>query len=89
MKPFTYHAPTTLEGAIALIEKQGNAARPLAGGTDLLVQMRHGLLAPDVVVDLKRIPELAELSFDPDTGLSVGAAVSCARLCEHPAVQKH
>jgi xanthine dehydrogenase iron-sulfur cluster and FAD-binding subunit A len=67
MKPFTYRAPTTLEGAIALIETQGDNARPLAGGTDLLVRMRYGLLAPEVVVDLKRIPELKELTFDPNT----------------------
>jgi carbon-monoxide dehydrogenase medium subunit len=51
--------------------------------------MRHGLRAPEVVVDLKRIPELAKLSFDPDTGLTIGAAVSCALLCEFPAVQEH
>ena len=89
MKPFTYQAPTSLERAIALIETQGDNARPLAGGTDLLVQMRHGLRAPGVVVDLKQIPELARLSYDAGTGLTVGAAVSCARLCEHPAVQEH
>jgi len=88
MKSFTYHAPTTLEGAIALFETNGDAARPLAGGTDLLVQMRHGLLAPEIVVDLKRIPKLTELSFDPQTGLTVGAAVSCARLCEAPEVRE-
>ena len=88
MKPFTYQAPTSLERAIALIE-QGDHARPLAGGTDLLVQIRHGLLAPEVVVDLKRIPELAELVYDPSAGLTVGAAVSCARLCEHAAIREH
>jgi carbon-monoxide dehydrogenase medium subunit len=88
MKPFTYQAPTSLERAIALIEP-GHQARPLAGGTDLLVQMRHGLLAPEVVVDLKRIPELAQLVYDPGAGLTIGAAISCARLCEHPAVQEH
>jgi carbon-monoxide dehydrogenase medium subunit len=88
MKPFTYQAPTTLERAIALFE-QGDKARPLAGGTDLLVQMRHGLLAPDVVVDLKQIPELVQLAFDPSTGLTIGAAITCARLCEFPAVREH
>jgi carbon-monoxide dehydrogenase medium subunit len=61
----------------------------MAGGTDLLVQLRHRSAELDTVVDLKRIPELAWVSFQPDTGLTVGAAVSCARLCEHPDVQAH
>ena len=87
MKPFTYQAPTSIKDAIALIANQGDRARPLAGGTDLLVQMRHGLLAPETIVDLKRIPELAELAYHPSTGLTIGATVSCARLCEHPSVQ--
>ena len=87
MKPFTYQAPTSIKEAIALIETQRGRARPLAGGTDLLVQMRHGLLAPETIVDLKRIPELAELAYHPGTGLTIGATVSCAQLCEHPSVQ--
>ena len=89
MKPFTYQAPTSLDKAVALLVSQGDHARPLAGGTDLLVQMRHGLLAPNVVVDLKQIPELNALSFDARTGLTVGAAVSCARLCEQTVVRQH
>jgi carbon-monoxide dehydrogenase medium subunit len=59
-------------------------ARPFAGGTDLLVQLRLNLFEPELVVDLKRIPELNQISFDPQAGLTVGAAVSCARLCEQP-----
>jgi carbon-monoxide dehydrogenase medium subunit len=89
MRPFTYQAPTTLERATELIEALGQKARPLAGGTDLLVQIRHGLVDPSVVVDLKRIPELAELAYNPGTGLTVGAAVTCARLCADPAVHEH
>jgi carbon-monoxide dehydrogenase medium subunit len=54
----------------------------MAGGTDLLVQMRHGLWELDVLVDVKRIPELNQISFDPTDGLTIGAAVPCARLCE-------
>ena len=88
MKPFTYQAPTSLDKAVALLVSQGDQTRPLAGGTDLLVQMRHGLLAPDVVVDLKQVPELNALAFDVRTGLIVGAAVSCARLCEQAVVQE-
>jgi carbon-monoxide dehydrogenase medium subunit len=53
-----------------------------------LVQLRRGLLEVDLLVDVKRIPELARISFDPAEGLTVGAAVCCAELCAHPDVQR-
>ena len=59
MKPFAYQAPTSIDEAVALLADKGRQARPLAGGTDLLVQWRRGLVEPDLVVDVKRIPELA------------------------------
>jgi len=88
MKPFEYQAPTSINEAVALLADKGKQARPLAGGTDLLVQWRLGLLEPDLLVDIKGIPELNRISFDPADGLGVGAAVSCANLCEHPDVRK-
>ena len=88
MKPFAYQAPTSIDAAVALLADGGRQARPLAGGTDLLVQWRRGLVEPDLLVDIKRIPELERISFDPADGLLVGAAVSCASLCEHPDVRK-
>ncbi len=86
MKPFEYQSPTSIAEAVALLAEKGARARPLAGGTDLLVQLRRGLLEADLLVDVKRIPELDRIAFDPAEGLTVGAAVSCARLCEHPDV---
>lgn len=83
MKPFAYEAPTTVEGAVSLLADEGRRARPLAGGTDLLVQLRSGRYDLDLVVDVKRIPELTRVSFDPDEGLTVGAAVTCALLTEN------
>ena len=88
MKPFAYQAPTSIDEAVALLADEGRQARPLAGGTDLLVQWRRGLVEADLVVDIKRLPELERISFDPAGGLLVGAAVSCASLCEHPDVRK-
>ena len=82
MKPFAYQAPTSVNEAVALLAEKGERARPLAGGTDLLVQLRLNLFELDLVVDLKRIPELNSFSFDPATGLTIGAAVCCARLCD-------
>jgi carbon-monoxide dehydrogenase medium subunit len=88
MKPFGYEAPTSVSEATALLADKSRNARPFAGGTDLLVQLRRGLCKVDLLVDVKRIPELNRLSFDPAAGLTVGAAVSCADLCEHPGVRK-
>lgn len=89
MQPFAYQAPASVGEAVALLADSTRQARPFAGGTDLLVQMRRGLFAPEMLVDVKRIPELNRIAFDPTDGLTIGAAVSCARLCDHPAVRQH
>jgi CO/xanthine dehydrogenase FAD-binding subunit len=88
MRPFAYRAPTTIDEAVKLLASESGRARPLAGGTDLLVQLRRQQLEVDRVVDVKRIPELNALALDPIHGLTVGAAVPCARLCEHPGVRR-
>ena len=85
MQPFAYQAPTSVGEAVALLADPARQARPFAGGTDLLVQMRRGVFAPEMLVDVKHIPELNRIAFDPVEGLTVGAAVSCAWLCDHPA----
>lgn len=82
MRSFEYQAPTSVAEAIALLTDKDRKAHPLAGATDLLVQLRRGLVEPDLLIDVKRIPELNHITFDPATGLTVGAAVTCARLCE-------
>jgi xanthine dehydrogenase FAD-binding subunit len=89
MRPFDYQAPTSVEQAVALLTANGDRARPLAGGTDILVQVRRGYHDLDLLVDVKRIPELSRIDYDAGEGLTVGAAVSCAVLCEHPALQAH
>jgi CO/xanthine dehydrogenase FAD-binding subunit len=88
MKPFAYQAPTTVDEAVTLLAGEDGRARPLAGGTDLLVQLRRHQLEVDLVVDVKRIPELNVITLDPAKGLTVGAAVTCARLCEHPGLRQ-
>lgn len=87
MKPFEYQAPTAVDEAVALLADFGPRAKPFAGGTDLLVQLRRGLFAPDLLVDVKRIPEMTQLTFDRAGGLTIGAAVTCAMLGDDPAVR--
>ncbi|HXB74747.1 MAG TPA: xanthine dehydrogenase family protein subunit M [Candidatus Acidoferrales bacterium] len=79
MKWFDYEAPESLSQAVALMAAHPGA-RPLAGGTDLLVQMRSGRKESGYVMDVKRVPELNEIAYDPVRGLTLGAAVPCYRI---------
>jgi len=88
MNAFEYVAPGTISEVIALLAEKGERARILAGGTDLIVQIREGRRAPDCVVDIKHVPEVNELSCDPANGLWVGAAVPCYRFAEHPELMR-
>lgn len=87
MKWFDYAAPPTLAEAVQLLAAHPRA-QLLAGGTDLLPQMRSGKKQPDVVIDVKRIPELNELCLEPSGGLRLGAAVACCRIYEDAAVKR-
>ena len=80
MKWIDYEAPTSVRGAVDLLNEAGDRARPLAGGTDILVQLRGRAYDLDLLVDAKNIPELNELTYDPDNGLTIGAAVPCYRI---------
>ena len=84
MEFMRYETPASVEAAAALLCEGG--ARVLAGGTDLLVQMRSGLVEPTVVVDVKHLPETREITAQHG-GFRVGAAVSGAELGEHPEVR--
>ena len=86
MRPIEYVAPKTVEEAVAALAEKGEAARALAGGTDILVQLRGGRRSLDRIVDVKKIPELNELSFSPQAGLRIGAAVPCHRIYEDEAI---
>ena len=80
MKDFEFQTATTVDEAVSLLAASGERAKVLTGGTDLIVQLREGLREADLVVDVKKIPELMELSFSPATGLRLGAAVPCYRI---------
>ncbi len=80
-----YEAPETLDAAVSLLVRAGGAAKVLAGGTDLLVQMKSGAQEPDLVVDIKRIPEMRKITAE-NGGFRIGAAVPSAELGEHKAL---
>ena len=84
MKDFVYECPATIEDAVAAMGAVG--ARALAGGTDLIPQLREGRRQADRIVDLKRIPELTAISALTDGDVVLGAAVSATAIARHAAV---
>ena len=82
-----YKSPNSIDEAVALLAGAGGKARILAGGTDLLVQIRMGFASPELIIDIKNIPELRAITSSKG-GIRVGAAVSGAELGEHPDVSK-
>lgn len=77
MDNFDYAAPTSLDEAVGLLSSREDRVRFLAGGTDIIVQLREGGREADLVLDLKKIPELMKVSWTKDGGLVLGAAVPC------------
>src|SRR5262245_33678663 len=82
-----YEAPESLEGAVALLAGATGDARVLAGGTDLLVQMRTDVLDPDLIIDIKKISETRTITEEKG-GWRIGAAVTGAELKEHPRLKR-
>lgn len=77
-----YEIPTSVTDAVGLLAAGGAGARVMAGGTDLLVQLRSGIFEPELVVDIKNIDETRTIA-EEDGGFRVGAAVTGAELNEH------
>src|ERR1700710_1240638 len=84
MTDIQYLAPRTLDEAIGAFAAAGGAARIMAGGTDLLVQMRSGAVKPGLIVDIKKIAEMTAIEESADGGFRIGAAAAGAVLAEHP-----
>ena len=84
MSDIGYEAPQTLAAAVALLSGANGLARVLAGGTDLLIQMRGGRVAPGLLVDVKGIAEMRTIVAE-NGGFRFGAAVTCMELVEHAA----
>jgi carbon-monoxide dehydrogenase medium subunit len=86
---FDYICPETLIEASDFLAQHAPEARPFLGGTDVFVRMRDGLLSPKYLVDVKRLPGMNELNFDPQSGLTIGAAVNMNRVIASPEVREH
>src|SRR5262249_252937 len=77
-----YEAPSTVEQAVSILNANGDNARPLCGGTDIIIQLRAAVRQSEHLVDVKNIKELGNVSFDAKSGLRLGAAVSCIEIYE-------
>jgi len=88
MKKFDYVKPKTLVEASAFMVEHDGKARLYAGGTDVLILMRDGSIAPQYVVDIKEIPSLRDFSFDETAGLTIGAAATLNAIASSPIIRE-
>lgn len=79
-----YHSPASFEDAVALAQAATGTTRFLAGGTDVLVQLRLDLVTPDTLIDVKHIPGTRDIVQNDDGGWTIGIAVPGAEMTEHP-----
>jgi 4-hydroxybenzoyl-CoA reductase subunit beta len=86
---FTLTKPEGLEAALALLIEHGDEALPIAGGTDLLPNMKHGLFEPKVLVSLAGVSEMHGVSETEDGGVRVGAMTTLASLAVHETIQRY
>ena len=84
---FEYIRPATLAEASDFLSHHSGTARPFLGGTDVFVRMRDGFITPEFLVDVKNLDGTNELRFDPEAGLTIGAAVNMNRVIAFPEVQ--
>ena len=88
MKAFEYASPTSVEDAVKLLGAS-EGAEGLSGGTDLLSRMKDYVSSPDRVVYLKDIKSLSGITWDPGTGLTIGAGTTLAEVVAHDGVKKY
>jgi len=86
---FDYIKPNSLLEASQFLSTHAGEARPLMGGTDIFVRMRDGDWKDKYLVDIKWLDGMNDLSYDPSSGLTIGASVNMNRVIAFPAVQEH
>jgi len=88
LSEFEYVKPRTVEEAFTYLERKGSRTRVLAGGTDLLVDLRRSSEGPDYLIDIKGIEETKRLDFTLGVGLFVGASVSVNQVANSEIIQE-
>ena len=89
MRDFVYLAPETLEEAAALKLEHDDKAIFMAGATDVIIRLRDHLIAPDFVIDLKNIPNIAGITFSETDGLHIGALATMTQIATNEYVQRY
>jgi len=89
MRRFEYFEPATLGEAVTLLARYSGRAQPLAGGTDLLVELKEQLRRADCVINLKKITGIGGLSFHAREGLRIGALVTAREIEVSPTLIEH
>jgi len=86
---FEYMKADSAQDVFCLLEEKGAEVKLLMGGTDLFVQMRDRNESPGILLDLKYLPGMKEISYDKKKGITIGAAVTLNQISAHPDVKKH
>ncbi len=88
MESIEFEKPETVDQAVALLQGASGNAKILAGGTDLLVQLRAQMLEPSVIIDIKHIEETRKLAKNSDGSYTIGAAVAGAEAGDRDDITK-
>lgn len=88
LPPFRYRLPRTIEQAAQMLAQEGAQTMLVAGGTDLYPNMKRRQFTPPVLIGLRAIPALREMSGSPEQGMHIGACVTLSTLANHPAIQR-
>ena len=86
---FQYIAPKSTKEASSLLKEHGEKAIAVAGGSDLLVNLKNRLKSPEYLIDLKAIPKLDKVTFSKSEGLTIGAMATLRDLIENPVVREN
>jgi 4-hydroxybenzoyl-CoA reductase subunit beta len=89
LPPFRYLGPRRLDEAAEMLAQEGEQAMLVAGGTDLYPNMKRRQFTPPVLIGLRAIPALREISGSPEQGMRVGAGVTLSTLANHPIIQQY
>lgn len=86
MQAIDFAAPKSVAEVVTLLQQKGDQARVMCGGTDLLVALREGRRKAELVIDIKKIPETMQMTYDAQQGLVLGSAVPCYRMYDDKSV---